>query len=215
MTKPAVKQGRANTSPPAGRIGRFPCPDPEIAARAGSLAAVAAPCRLPGSPGPSRPPSRSPSCLLGRSERSAQLLVSLSRHAPETGGAARRDGLLRSGGPPRSPAALTAGPVLSRPSRPGTRPGPPPASGPASRPAPGPAGRPGAGSPGAGRGPRQRFQRNGQMEHSAQVAAGLRGGVRRGAAITTREKAGLRDQVLTTFGSEPCIQSNIFGFVTT
>jgi hypothetical protein len=194
MTKPAVKLGRANTSPPAGRIGRFPCPGPEVAARAGSLAA-AVPCRLPGAPRPSRPPSGSMSCLLGRSEPSVRLLVSLSRHAPETGGAARGDGLARSGGPLRSPAALTAGPVLSGPSGPGTRPG--------------------GGSPGASAGPRQLFQRNGQMEHSTQVAAGLRRGVRRGAAIATREEAGLWDQVLTTFGNESCIQSNIFGFVMT
>jgi hypothetical protein len=58
-------------------------------------------------------------------------------------------------------------------------------------------------------------QRNGQMEYFTLVKAGLRGGVRRGAAIASRECRGAQDQVLTTLGSKTCVQSNIFGFVTT
>jgi hypothetical protein len=61
----------------------------------------------------------------------------------------------------------------------------------------------------------RRLQRNGQMEYFTLVKAGLRGGVRRSAAIAPRERGGTRDLVLTTLGSKPCVQSNIFGFVTT
>jgi hypothetical protein len=58
-------------------------------------------------------------------------------------------------------------------------------------------------------------QQNGQIEHFSEVAAGLRKGVRRGAAITPRERADARDLLLTTLGSEPCVLSSIFGFVMT
>jgi hypothetical protein len=61
----------------------------------------------------------------------------------------------------------------------------------------------------------RRGQRNGQMEHFSQVAARLRKGVRRGAAITPRERADAWDLLLTTLSSEPCVQSSIFGFVAT
>ena len=62
---------------------------------------------------------------------------------------------------------------------------------------------------------RYRIHRNRQMEHLTQVAASLRGGVRRGAAITPRERAVALDLVLTTFSNKTCVQSNIFGFVMT
>ena len=56
---------------------------------------------------------------------------------------------------------------------------------------------------------------NGQMEHSTQVAAGLRGDVRPGEAIAPRDSAGPPDLGLTTFGDEVNLKSNIFGFVMT
>jgi hypothetical protein len=62
---------------------------------------------------------------------------------------------------------------------------------------------------------RYRIDRNGQMEHLTQVAASLRGGVRRGAAITPRERAAAADLASATFGDESGVQSNIFGFVAT
>jgi hypothetical protein len=49
---------------------------------------------------------------------------------------------------------------------------------------------------------RYRIHRNRQMEHLTQVAASLRGGVRRGAAITPRERAAPRDLVLTTLSNK-------------
>jgi hypothetical protein len=61
----------------------------------------------------------------------------------------------------------------------------------------------------------RRGQRNGQIEHFSQIATGLRRGIRRGAAITTRERANGQDLRLTTLSSEPCVQSSIFGFVMT
>ena len=73
----------------------------------------------------------------------------------------------------------------------------------------------GSGSRATGDGyPRQGW-RNGQIEHFSPVAARLRKGVRRGAAITPRERADALDLLLTTLSSEPCVQSSIFGFVTT
>jgi len=62
---------------------------------------------------------------------------------------------------------------------------------------------------------RYRIHRNRQMEHLTQVAASLRGGVRRGAAITPRERAVALDLVLTTLSNRTCVRSNIFGFVMT
>ena len=46
------------------------------------------------------------------------------------------------------------------------------------------------------------IHRNRQMEHLTQVAASLRGGVRRGAAITARERAAARDPALTTLSDK-------------
>ena len=59
------------------------------------------------------------------------------------------------------------------------------------------------------------LQGNGQMEHSTQVAVGLRGDVRPGEAIAPRDSAGPPDLGLTTFGDEVNLKSNIFGFVMT
>jgi len=73
----------------------------------------------------------------------------------------------------------------------------------------------GGGSRATGNGHPFQGQRNGQMEHFSPVAARLRKGVRRGAAITPRERADALDLLLTTLSSEPCVQSSIFGFVTT
>lgn len=71
------------------------------------------------------------------------------------------------------------------------------------------------GSRPAGHGRRRGGERNGQIEHFSQIATGLRKGVRRGAAITPRERDNVRDLLLTTLGSESCVQSSIFGFVMT
>jgi hypothetical protein len=60
-----------------------------------------------------------------------------------------------------------------------------------------------------------RRHRNGQMEHSAQVATRLRVDMRRGAALAPRERAGAGDLVLTTFRIRATLESNIFGFVAT
>jgi hypothetical protein len=56
---------------------------------------------------------------------------------------------------------------------------------------------------------------NRQIGHLAQVAESVRGGVRRGAAITPRECTGVPDLVLTTLSDAMNVQSNIFGFVMT
>ena len=49
---------------------------------------------------------------------------------------------------------------------------------------------------------RYRIHRIRQIEHLTQVAASLRGGVRRGAAITPRERAAPQDLVLTTLSNK-------------
>jgi hypothetical protein len=60
-----------------------------------------------------------------------------------------------------------------------------------------------------------RRHRNGQMEHFTQVATGLQGDVRRGAALAARERGGAGDLVLTTFRNQATMESSIFKFVTT
>jgi len=62
---------------------------------------------------------------------------------------------------------------------------------------------------------RYRIHRNRQMEHFTQVAASLRGGVRRDSAITPRERPAPWDLGLTTLSSMTGVESNIFGFVMT
>jgi hypothetical protein len=71
------------------------------------------------------------------------------------------------------------------------------------------------GSRPTGQGHPHRGQQNGQIEHFSQIATGFRKGMRRGAAITPRERADARDLLLTTLSSEPCVESSIFGFVMT
>ena len=60
-----------------------------------------------------------------------------------------------------------------------------------------------------------RASRNRQMEHLVQAVVSLRGGVRRGSAITWRERADLRDLLSTTLSNNAYLRSNIFGFVMT
>jgi hypothetical protein len=52
---------------------------------------------------------------------------------------------------------------------------------------------------------RYRIHRHRQMEHLTQVAGSLRGGVRRGAAITPRERAAALDLVLTTLSNRTSV----------
>lgn len=49
---------------------------------------------------------------------------------------------------------------------------------------------------------RYRVRRNRQMEHLTQVAASLRGGIRRDAAITPREREAAKDLVMTTLSDK-------------
>jgi len=64
-------------------------------------------------------------------------------------------------------------------------------------------------------GHRSRTRRNGHTAHLAQVAASLRGGVRRGSAITARERADASGPILTTLGDHVDVKSNIFKFIVT
>jgi hypothetical protein len=60
-----------------------------------------------------------------------------------------------------------------------------------------------------------RLYRNGQMEHSAQVATGRRGGGRCGPAVRPTARDGARDLLMTTLGSKVVMESNIFRLVMT
>jgi hypothetical protein len=73
----------------------------------------------------------------------------------------------------------------------------------------------GRGSRATGHGHPCQDQQNGQIDHFSRAATRLRKGVRRGAAITPRERTDVRDLLLTTLSSESCVQSSIFGFVAT
>ena len=129
---------------------------------------------------------------LRRYVRASSLRVWLRRQAPGAGAAsvsADRSGLLRTAGPW---AGTAAGAGSTRPVK-----------------------RVNGVLRPSGRALRYRTHRNRQMELLTQVAASLRGGVRRGAAITARERADAEDLVLTTLSSRVCVQSNIFGFVMT
>jgi hypothetical protein len=119
------------------------------------------------------------------------------------------EAVAEAGGAPAAPGARTAA-AASRAGRPrgGCRAGA--ASEPSRR-----LRRRGGGPRATGHGHPRRDQQNGQMDHFSQIAARLRKDVRRGAAITPRERADIRDLLLTTLSSEPCVQSSIFGFVTT
>jgi hypothetical protein len=146
-------------------------------------------CRADGGPGECRsrgrafPPVReSLNLTLRRYVRALSLRVSLRRQTPGTGGTpvpAGRDSLPRA-------AARRAG-----------------AAGEAGSPAP--AERVIGVSLSLDHALRYRIHRNRQMEHLTQVAVSLRGGVRRGAAITARERDGVRDLVLTTLSSKTSV----------
>jgi hypothetical protein len=143
-------------------------------------------CHSVGGPAVSRPlgcafpPVReSLNWTLRRYVQALSLRVWLRRQAPGTGGTpvpAGRDSLSRA-------AARRAG-----------------AAGEAGSPAP--AGRVSGVSLSLDHALRYRIRRNRQMEHLTQVAVSLRGGVRRGAAITARERAVVWDLVLTTLSSK-------------
>ena len=196
MKKPAANQHKTHKSS-KWRTGDWlgagvPLPECRCRPGAGAGKVGAAPgegpsrCRLPSAQG------KSLNWTLQRYVRTSSLRVWLRRHAPETGGAtvaADRNGALR--------AAVrrteTARDVRS------SAPGDPPHGVSLSR----------------NYLLRYRIPRNRQMEHLTQVAGSLRGGVRRGAAITPRESDVTRDLVSTTLGNATCVLSNIFGFVMT
>jgi hypothetical protein len=129
---------------------------------------------------------------LRRYVRASSLRVWLRRQAPREGAAsvsAGRSGLFRAASP-RAGTAARAG-------------------------SPGPVAR----ADGVSRLPRRalryRKHRNRQMELLTQVAASLRGGVRRDTAITPRESTGAEDLGMATLSNRVCVESNIFGFVMT
>jgi hypothetical protein len=198
MKKPVANHHKTHKSPEWRTGDWLPgagVPPPEFRRRPAASAAVdggAAPaggrlrCRIR----PCR--GKSLNWTLRRYVRASSLRVWLRRHAPETGGAtvpAGRNGALRVA----VRRTETAGDVRS------PAPGAPPCGVSLSR----------------NDLLRYRIHRNRQMEHLTQVAKSLRGGVRRGAAITPRESTGAPDLLLTTLGSRMRVQSNIFGFVMT
>jgi hypothetical protein len=119
------------------------------------------------------------------------------------------EAVAEAGGRPATPAAGSA-PGAGRAGRAAGHCRPGPVSEPSRRRRPR-----GGGSRAAGDGYPRQGQRNGQIGHFSKIAATPRKGVGRGAAITPRERADAWDLVLTTLSSEPCVQSSIFGFVTT
>jgi hypothetical protein len=198
MKKPAVSHHGAHKSP----LGRVCAGWPRVGVRLSAsprLATGSTGGQAGGMPG-KRPPLDRVGCrprrALNWSLRRYVLASSLSvwlRRQPL--GAAGASGPANRGGPRcasgrRTGAALEAGPLASGERVNGV-----------SRP--------------AAHALRYRIHRNRQMEHLTQVAASLRGGVRRGSAITPREHAGARDLLSTTLSSKTCVQSNIFGFVMT
>ena len=119
---------------------------------------------------------------LRRYVQASSLRVWLRRHAPETGGAtvpADRNGALRVA----VRRTATAGDV--RPSARGDQPH--------------------GVSLSRDHLLRYRIHRNRQIGHLTQVAESVRGGVRRGAAITPRECTGALDLVLTTLSNKMCV----------
>jgi hypothetical protein len=129
------------------------------------------------------PPRReSLNWTLRRYVRASSLRVWLRRQPPEAGGApvpAGRGGLLRAVALRTGTAGKAGSPV--------------------------PAERVNGVSLPEGHALRYRIHRNRQMEHLTQVAVSLRGGVRRGAAITARERAVAWDLVLTTLSSRTSV----------
>jgi hypothetical protein len=198
MKKPAANHHKTHKSPKWRTGGWLPgvgVPPPEFRCRpdvSGAVDGGAAPgegrsrCCVRFSPGMSL------NWTLRRYVRASSLRVWLRRHTPETGGAtvpADRNGALRVAVRRTETAANVRSPALGAP--------------------------PHGVSLSSDDLLRYRIHRNRQMEHLTQVAKSLRGGVRRGAAITPRECAGALDLVLATLGSRTCVRSNIFGFVMT
>ena len=188
MKKPAANHHKAHKSPKwrtgdwllgAGvPLREFCCrPDAGSAGNAGAA---------PGE-GPSRcrvPPvqEKSLNWTLRRYVRTSSLRVWLRRQAPETGGAtvpADRNGALRAAVRRTETARDVRSPA----------PGDPPHGVSLSR----------------DHLLRYRIPRNRQMEHLTQVAESLRGGVRRGAAITPRECAAALDLGLATLSNRTCV----------
>ena len=181
MNKSAVKHHKAHRSPQwrgcRWAIADVPPPDP----RHGAAAPEA-----PGARWPRRRFRLSPPGSLNWSLRryvpASSLRVWLMRRATGTG---RADGMTGRHGSP-APAGGEPGRARTRP--PGS----------SSERADG-----GSRPPGSTR--RYRPSENRQMAHLVQVAAGLRGGVRRGSAITAREGADRDDLILTTLSSSSCV----------
>lgn len=198
MKEPATNHDKANMSLKQCRIGRVAGDPGRAAGGPPWLLRGGLPRLLPGGCVPRvagvarRPPGASLNWSLRRYVRASPPRVWLIRQPAEAGGPAFR------GHPGRA-----------RSSRPG-------ATGNPGWPAPATAA---GGSRPPGRGPRRGIwrspQRNGQMEHSAQVAVGLRGDVRPGETIALRDSAWPPDLGLTTPCDEVNLESNIFGFVIT
>jgi len=169
--------------------------------------------------------SRGPNWTLRRYIRASPPRVWLRRQAPEAGVApvpAGGDGPRPAGGRPGAAAAglvvvatvvtntAAANPAVGGAALDGTA-----ADGTAQARTAAPGGRPRGVSLSSEHALRYGVHRNRQMEHFTQVAEGLRGGVRRGAAITTREHGAAPDLGLATLSDIVCAKSNIFKFVMT
>jgi hypothetical protein len=225
MKKPAVNHHKAHKSP-QWRSGAW-------SPRPGAPSPGSRPVPSRSRPGGRVPVPRSRrlNWTLRRYVRASSLRVWLRRQAPEAGGApvsAGGDGLRPAGG--RLGAAAAAGPVVLGTGALGpvvlgtavlatavadTAELDTAADGTARARAAAPGGRPRGVSLSSEHALRYGVNRNRQMEHLTQVAEGLRGGVRRGAAITTRERGAAPDLGLATLSDMICMQSNIFKFVMT
>src|ERR1700742_1753935 len=191
MKKPAVGNDKAHKSPQWRTGARSPRPGvplPEFRYGPESGSGTAASGSAPG-PGGDRS-RRRVSLLRGKSlnwtlrryVRASSLRVWLRRQAPGTGGAtlpADRNGALRAAVRRTETARDVRSPA----------PGDPPHGVSLSR----------------DHLLRYRIPRNRQMEHLTQVAESLRGGVRRGAAITPRECAAALDLGLATLSNRTCV----------
>jgi len=185
MKKPAVNSHKAHKSL-QWRIGAW-WPRATVPLPGCRHGAAAGHCR--GAHEKRRPQGRVPLSLRGslnwslrRYVRASSLRVWLRRHAPEAGAASvpsGRIGLLRAAGLRAGKAGQARSPASVKRANGVSRP--------------------------SAHALRYRTHRNRQMEHFTQVAASLRGGVRRGTAITMRERADVRDLVLTTFSSRVCV----------
>lgn len=156
-----------------------------------------------------RVPVPRPHCLnwtLRRYVRASSLRVWLRRQAPEAGGApvsAGGDGPRPAGG--RLGAAAVAGPVVVDIVVANTVVATAVADGTAQARTAAPGGRPRGVSLSSEHALRYGVHRNRQMEHLTQVAEGLQGGIRRGAAITTRERDAAPDLGLATLSDMICV----------